>query len=47
MSNMTHRFLAHSTKNLVISITEIENMDRGMLPKVLLNIQKKIIAIQH
>lgn len=44
---MTHRFLTHSTKNLVTSITEIENMDRGMLPKVLLNIQKKIIAIQH
>lgn len=47
MSKITHTFLAHRTKNLVTSVTEIENMDKRMLPKVVLNVQKKIIAIQH
>lgn len=29
-------------KNLVTSVTEIENMEKGMLPKVVLTLQEKI-----
>lgn len=35
-------FLAYMTKNLVTSVTEIQNMVKGTLPKVVLTLQEKI-----
>lgn len=42
MSEIALTFLAYMIKNLVTLVTEIENMEKGMLPKVVLTLQEKI-----
>lgn len=41
ISEIAPTFLAYMIKNLVTLVTEIENMEKGMLPKFVLTLKRK------